>query len=244
LVNKNGQLITKAKIRSDNRIKKLKEEGRFEGICQKIGRKVSKTINKIKIIDGRETTIIKETSIKRTKKMKEVGDDGLSIYDKTGEKISVTVLKEFINDEGIVTTIAKERGKIFSDSITKVGDDGLSKAQKKSIKAASTMKKNGTYITSALKQSKLKSIKARKYNIMKNGKTLVKNVLAKDIREIHSSLQKSTEECYIGNSSYGLAVLVKHNREFLHGIYVEEVFSTEWNKDSVEEILNQLKQIN
>lgn len=168
------------------------------------------------VINGKNTTIAKEAGLKgKHTKNKIFIKDGLetTIYKEAGFKISNTVTKKFIKD-GSETTLAKEHNKKIQEIMSKTYIDNYGNLtsinKEKSIKSADTMSKVFTDINgkeTTIRKEAIKKYKetynksiSKRYNVLIDGYIIKENILAKDIRSWHASLEKSTIEKPLGSN--------------------------------------------
>jgi len=168
--------------------------------------------------DGLLTTSAIENAKNASKTMNKVGSDGLTIYQKSTIKEMKTKTKKIIKN-GIETTLLKEQGKLSSKTKqSKIWKDKEGKIMRKRLSVS-------------------KKILAKKYNIIKNGSILIKNVLRTDIDRVSASLRLKSKNDYLGKSYQSKNVLKNIKYE---GLYVEVIKEDSYFEGDIIKELNSL----
>jgi len=204
---KNGRIEEKDLIRADEFQKKMEERSRKHSILlhslQKNGKSVATN-----------------NALKAAKTMKEVQDDGMTIYEKANIKQHKTKFENKVYKDVTKKMIETKRNDI--------DDFGINGLQRHALKAAKTMKEvqdDGMTIYEKAIEKRLKTVykNQKKYNIVHiDGSIYKENLFMKEIKEISAALPKTNKEKFLGNNSYSLGALKRNKSEHLFGLYIVE----------------------
>ena len=205
---------------------------------KEISLKSAKTMSKIIKINGEETTIYKQSAIKRqnTKNKEFINADNevTNINKETGKKLSKILNSKYFTGDSIETSISIERGKKCSLTKNKIiiDSDGneTTSAKKSILKTLKTRSKifldsdgNETNIDKENgKKIKQRYEESSKRYVVKNAITgeIFDNMLLRDIRKLSVYLFNKTESDYLGLKQETQTRFKNNNKEFLIGLYV------------------------
>ena len=231
----------------------LKGAGKGRVIREITKQKYSDTVTKPFIIDNTETSIAKERTKKAnktnqelvlfegeliTKKQKQIKNQVKTKNKKVNNTRTYNVIAEKISrsHHSASQEIKEKRSKEMSIIKNTLTDNNLTVAQNSGKKCSKTLLEKVIYNDKEMTRASMNSMKrqTKLYNILIDGTILHKKLRAKELKEFSQVLISKTKNNYMGLSAASRRELIKNNKDFMIGWYVEtyeELYDVLQDKD-------------